>query len=241
MSTKARTVLVMLVVALVVINIPPALAHHTPIQPGAQLRTTSGSCTLNFVFDGIGPLDGRVFIGTAAHCVKNVGQTTNLAGHANAGNVFYLGDVPNTINGDGRSDNGIPGHQLDFALIEITGSPHQVVAEVKGHSGDPSGETRYTETSIGDQVFLSGYGMGFSSTAPTREMRSGILASDNTRTYSAYAPGAPGDSGGPVLHESGKAIGVVSTLGANGIAGPTVEGVLNELDALDLPVEVRTA
>lgn len=231
----------MALVLLLAVPLPSTSAGSDPIQPGGRMHTSTHGCTLNFVFDGTGSLNGRVFIGTAAHCVDSVGERIGLVGHANVGTVFYLGDVPNSINGDGRGDNGYPGHQLDFALIEITGVNHPVSAEVKGHPGWPTGATVSTETRSWDETFLSGYGMVFSTTQQTREMRSGVLYMDNARFYNTYAPAAPGDSGGPVLHESGKALGIASTIGPNGLAGPTVEGVTTELADLGIPIQLRTA
>ncbi|MGH9194910.1 MAG: hypothetical protein ACRD1T_04125, partial [Acidimicrobiia bacterium] len=49
------------------------------IQPGAAMVSeTDHQCTLNWVFRGTKTLKGRLYIGTAAHCVEHTGETVTL-------------------------------------------------------------------------------------------------------------------------------------------------------------------
>jgi hypothetical protein len=229
-----------IVLVLLVASAAPhvAGAAFDPIQPGDLYN---GVCTLNFVFDGAGALAGNVYIGTAAHCVfDGVGEDASTTGNSNFGDVVFLGDV-------GEDENGVPGVQSDFALIQVRAAfEERVVADVRGHPGMPTGHTLSTATAAGDRLLLSGYGMGFDLTGATRENRTGVLTGDTPREYTADTLAVNGDSGGPVLRADGKALGVISQynfvdLPPSTDVGPTVQGILAELSALGYPVTLRTA
>lgn len=230
-----RTPIVVLLLA--ALAAPAALAAASDIQPGDLYNNI---CTLNFVFDGTGRLAGKVYIGTAAHCIDQVGESASTPGSTNFGKVVYVGDV-------GSEMNGVPGVQLDFALIEVhTSFVGRVKADVLGHPGMPTGFTTSSTTATGDVVYISGYGMGFDMTAQTRENRAGVLLSDTPRSFVADTLAVWGDSGGGILHSDGRALGVVSQYALGYIPpatdeGPTVEGVLNEMAALGWPLQLRVA
>lgn len=216
----------------------PVVAGATShIQPGDLYNEI---CTLNFVFDGEGALAGKVYIGTAAHCVERVGEPASTPGAAKFGKVVYTGD----FDGDG---NGVPGVQMDFALIEVFAAFHaRVLPDVLGHAGMPTGYTTSETTSTGDLLYISGHGMAVGTLAPTRENRTGVLVSDTSEGFVADTLAVWGDSGGGILHFDGRAMGVVSqyAFGATPPAtdeGPTVEGILAEMESLGYPLRLRTA
>ncbi len=204
----------------------PADANN-PIQPGDQIN---GICTLAFIFDGQGPVSGKVYGLTAAHCVNRVGQSMSTQGHSGFGVVAYKGN-------DDRS-------ATDFALIEIHPNVHDhVVASVRGHAQYPTGSTVSTETQAGDLLQFSGYGSSFSFTGPTREERQGTLTRDTASVFYLVGPMDFGDSGGPIVHiETGKALGIESRVGApfGSDEGPTIEGILNKAAAAGFPLQIRT-
>jgi Trypsin len=214
-----------LVVAVVLILAPPALASH--IQPGAYHETDVGACTLNFVYDG----SGGPYMGTAAHCVEAVGDDVRDENGAVFGDVAAIGDADATA--------------TDWALIRVRpGFVGHVNPSVKGHPQYPTGVTTAPETAVGDQVQLSGYGLGFDLTPLTREQRRGALTFDDRETHEVLATLIFGDSGGPLVHiATGKALGIVSRLciGLCEEEGPTVEGILAKAAAAGFPVSVRTA
>lgn len=228
------TILTLLSAALLA---PLAVAATSDIQPGDLYN---GICTLNFVFDGQGSRAGKTYIGTAAHCIDSLGESASTTGSSNFGTVVYVGDP-------GAEANGIPGEQLDFALIEVkTAFLGRVKPDVLGHPGMPTGFTTSTTTSAGDVLYVSGYGMGFDATAQTRENRAGVLLSDTSRHFVADTLAVWGDSGGGILHSDGRALGVVSQYALGYLPpatdeGPTVEGVLNEMRGLGFPLALRTA
>lgn len=230
-------------------TVPAGTAAVDLIQPGDLHQAAAGQCTLNFVFDGQGSLAGKVYIGTAAHCItQGVGESASTTGHANFGTVAYTGDVGASVNGGAARENGIPGNQLDFALIEVKPALHALVdAEVIGHPGWPVGYTKPRETASGDLIYPSGWGIVFRTTDTTREDRVGALYNQNARAWIAEVPVTPGDSGGPMLHESGKALGINSGT-STGVAvpphfwhGPTVDAILTEMAGLGYPLALRNA
>ena len=204
---------------------PQALASH--IQPGAYHETEVGACTLNFVYDGA----GGPYMGTAAHCVERVGDDVRDQSGAVFGDVAAIGDQDETA--------------TDWALIRVRPEfVTHVNPRVLGHPQYPTGVTTAPETNVGDQVQLSGYGVGFDLTPPSREQRRGSLTFDDQETHQVLATLIFGDSGGPLVHiPTGKALGIVSRLcvGLCEEEGPTVEGVLTKAAAAGFSVTVRTA
>ncbi len=224
----ARAVVVFGVVALLAGGfVSPTQAALNWIQPG---DAHDGSCTLSFVYDGVGSKNGKVYIGTAAHCVSRVGQEVSTSGFNRFGRVAYIGDDDQTA--------------WDFALIEVKAAYQPYVnPAVKGHPHLPVGYTVPSDTIIGDSIQISGFGMGYGSTTYTQENRVATFQSDNNERYAVSGPIHWGDSGGPLVHlYSGKALGIVSRLciGACTEQGPTVEGILNKAAASGFPLELRT-
>jgi hypothetical protein len=208
----------------------PAGAAGEPIQPGVEIVTGGSGCTLNFIYDGVGAQAGKVYGGTAAHCVQSVGQTSQLGTGETFGTVALIGDENVS--------------ELDYAFIEISPALHsRVNAAMKGHPSYPTGVTTAAETSTGDLVQLSGYGLGFGLTQPTQERRVGIVSYDDAELHTTVAPLIFGDSGGPLVHvPTGKAWGIVSRLciGVCEEEGPTVEGLLAKAAARGFTVRLRT-
>lgn len=207
-----------------------AQAATDPIQPGDEISTSDGSCTLNFIYDGAGGQAGKVYGGTAAHCVSSIGQEVMLGTGEVFGTVAHIGDA------DVSKD--------DYAFIEVLPSQvGRVTAAMKGHPTYPRGVATPAETTIGDQVQLSGYGVGFGLTQPTQERRIGVVTYDDADTHEVIAPLIFGDSGGPLVHvKSGKAYGIVSRLcvGLCEEEGPTVAGLLAKAAANGFTVTLRT-
>lgn len=220
-GVRRLPVVLILLAGSVVVSARAEATH--PIQPGAMVRSSEGQCTLNFVYKGGG---GKTYIGTAAHCVDKVGDQVRDEHNVVFGRVAALGDP---------DDN-----PKDWALIEVN-SGVTVLPWVKGHPDYPTGVTSASETVIGDPVQMSGYGVGFGLTGPTREERVGELTFDNTEEYDVVAPAIFGDSGGPVVHiPTGKALGIISRLcfGSCTETGPTVQGIIAKVG---FSVTLRTA
>lgn len=206
--------------------VPPAHAATVFLQPGGYMVAGNAACTTNFVFDG----GGKVYLGTAAHCVTSVGQDVSDI------NGTVWGDV--AIIGDANSPSP------DYAFIEVRAAQvSRVRAFVKGWPAYPTGVATPADALIGDHVQISGYGIGFDTTNVTQEQRQGILTHENTSTYQVVGPIDQGDSGGPIVDiKTGKAIGIVSRLctGTCTEEGPTVQGILALAAARGFTVTLRT-
>ena len=213
------------------LSAPPASGQAgDPLQPGDYVATDVGSCTLSFVYDGLGAYAGRVYLGTAAHCVERVGELVRDEDGAAFGQVALIGDADVTAQ--------------DYAFIEVL-PDHvgRVFAGVKGWPQYPTGYTRSSETQFGDVIRMSGYGLGYDLLPLTREQRVGIVMSDDASEYVVTGLDTWGDSGGPFVHEAtGKAYGIVSRLciGLCTSEGPTVEGILAKAAARGFTVQLRT-
>ncbi len=189
-------------------------------------------CTLNFVFDGTGRLAGNVYLGVAAHCVHELGQTVSDGRGRAWGRVAFIGD-----------SSHIP---TDFAFIRVlSGFTQSVRASVVGHPGTPTGVASSRQAQLGDLVLLSGYGLIFRPTAFTRQQRDGVLLSAGGSEYQAEAPIFFGDSGGPVvLARGGGALGMVNDICAGTcglLEGVTVQDILSKAAARGFPVRLRSA
>jgi hypothetical protein len=219
------------IAAVVVMVLAPASGHAAdPLQPGDYVGTSIGGCTLSFVYDGLGAQAGKVYLGTAAHCVERVGDLVEDEAGAQFGRVALIGDADITA--------------LDYAFIEVL-PDHvaRVSAGVKGWPQFPTGYTTASETATGDVIQMSGYGLGYDRRAQTREQRIGVVMSDTAAEYVVTGLDTWGDSGGPFVHKkSGKAYGIVSRLciGACTSEGPTVEGILAKAAGRGFTVRLRT-
>ena len=60
--------------AAVLLGLGAASAQAQTIQPGVAIVADGSYCTLNWIYDGQGAQAGKVYGGTAAHCVSGVGQ-----------------------------------------------------------------------------------------------------------------------------------------------------------------------
>jgi hypothetical protein len=202
-----------------------ARAADSLIQPGAEVNSSVGQCTLNYVFQG----GATRYIGTAGHCSKNVSDVMTDQNGLRIGTVAF------------RIQSG----DDDFSLIKIDAARYGEVNPAVRNWGGPTGSTVSTQTNTGDVLLLSGYGLAFSTLAQTRG-RPGILADDTPTAYLAELPAIFGDSGGPVIEAStGRALGIVSgiavTIPPSTLLGPTIEGTLKTLAAHGFAVQLVTA
>lgn len=226
-----RTIVAALAAAITAVTAAPAAAQ-TLLQPGAYHETSTGACTLNFVYDGKGGLAGSgTYLGTAAHCAEKKGDVVRDIDGVRFGTIAYIGDADVTAK--------------DFALILVDSEDiPRVRAAVRGYPQYPTGFTTSSETRAGDQIQFSGYGLGFDLTQPTREKRFGLLTFDDSQIWGVAGAMNFGDSGGPLVHiPTGKALGIESRvcIGVCTDEGPTVQGILAKAAAAGFPVALRGA
>ena len=242
---------------------PPASAA-TPIQPGTRIVTSSGSCTMNFIYreivdefeepttsttdyrrttettdlsgDSETPEKPSLYAGTAGHCVSGVGDRVAACDHSWAFSAFDECDPTfGTVAFHIHNDSD------DFAFIEIDrDKEHLVNPRMIGFDG-PSGVISGEDARPGDGAHVYGNGLVFGETDLTRP-RTGWLTRSDFRRYSATLPVIMGDSGGPVLHENGSAFGIivhaVVALDFTTLDGNTVDHALRTAAASGLNLEV---
>ncbi|HUR69002.1 MAG TPA: hypothetical protein VM370_07120 [Candidatus Thermoplasmatota archaeon] len=187
------------------------------LSPGDELNVGNFICTLGFL---VADPNGLYFT-TAGHCI-HVDETASTpdVGDWGVGVFHYL--EPET----GSETDGSPGH--DFALIRVDPDAYgSLNPKMCGYDG-PNGLYNETPGSGGVQTY--GHGLVFGDAgdifgAPTNARPGVGLQSDGDAFY-WFGMNTPGDSGGAVLSDDGRAIGVLThltagTAGTNG--GTTLE------------------
>jgi hypothetical protein len=171
------------------------------VQAAGCIVAPSG-CTANFIFGGA----GNPHIGTAAHCVNGVGDELVMQV-----DTVTLASVGTVVARTGQQE---PGN--DFALIRIDPG----VAAKWGVSpaipviGGPNG----VYTGCGPTAVLH-YGHGYGVAVAQGKPEGGLAADWGDDAYSWAGVGIFGDSGSPVITQSGQAAGNFTHLVVGGFAG----------------------
>ena len=172
----------------------------------------------------------RLYAGTAGHCVKGVGARVST----NDGPFGTVAFSVLTEDGDAFDD---------IAFIEIDREKERLVnPKMLGFNG-PTGLISGKDAKPGDTVHVYGNGLLVGETELTRP-RSGSLKYSDSNYYGATLPAIFGDSGGPVLHKSGAALGIVDHLvistDLTTLNGNTVERALSLAKNAGLNLELVT-
>ena len=202
---------------------PFGLGSCPGVRPGSIVQTDGGACSLNFMFTDD---RGDRFMGTAGHCIL----ATSAFGQQDNGEVsFAPGDGPEARDGEGNRIGdfvyAVQQDPRDFALIllddGVEASPQ--VCSFGGPTGVNDSQPGLLEPTI-----LSNYGnpLGLGSGITAKS----FVAFGMPDPDHLFATGVvlPGDSGGPVLDEQGRAVGVVVSTGLH-----LSESLLN-LEGLDV-------
>jgi hypothetical protein len=185
------------------------------VRPGALVETPSGFCTFNFVFRGS---DGRTYVGTAGHCVLGEGPLVQDVGERRWRRG--RGPVAKDSEGDriGEFAYAVYQEPRDFALVRLDRGVRANPAMC--HFGGPTGVNTARSSS---PVVLQHFGQGdvVSAVLPARTE----VAPNTEDRDQAYAHGVAflGDSGSGVEDASGRAFGVLVSIGVgvDGVIGIT--------------------
>lgn len=165
--------------------IPASALAIQGIRPGSWMVSPSW-CTMNFVFRG----HGRLFIGTAGHCVDRVGQAVTL----------FM--APDRLVRAGRVvQRKSRGPDQDFALVRIRPGLRSRVSPKMAIVGGPTGVFRGSGRRV---LFHVGHGVGIGTGGTPR---TGVSLRWRRDHYVWAGAGTPGDSGSPVRLSGGKAAG----------------------------------
>lgn len=222
-------------------------ANSNMIRPGVQVISDTGSCTSNFIYHDA---QGVLYIGAAAHCFSpdtNSGvdscETDNLpyGSAVNIENASMPGELVYSSWHEMQQRGEIPGSEVcdgnDFALVKIHADDQDKVHPSAIVFGGPNAMYE-GNASVGDTVYSYGqspfhFGVG------SLEEKQGRISSQSaegwTYNISTDNPGLSGDSGSAVLHESGRALGILVTVGVG--LGGAVNGVCNLELALGYAIE----
>jgi hypothetical protein len=230
---KRFAVLIALLVALLVIAVPPSASAWAPVgqatvHPGVQVFTAGAQCTSNFVFEE----GGDVYLGQAAHCSGTGGQTetdgctsgslplgtpVEVSGASRPGTLAYNSWL--TMQAGGESDPNTCAFN-DLALIKLDPADVAKVNPSVPGFGGPTGVG--SVGGLGSTVYSYGNSElrgGVTKLSP----KQGVVVQNEGDGWShivaTLTPGVPGDSGSGFMNGIGGAIGVLSTLQIAPLAG----------------------
>jgi hypothetical protein len=200
-----------------------APASSATIHPGVQMVTAGAQCTANFIFTR----GADVLIGYAAHCAglgaatdtngcstrsHPLGTKVTIQGATRPGTLVYSSWLTMQRT---RERNQIVCENNDFALVRIDKADVRRVNPSVPHWGGPTGlGTRPLPAS--SRVFTYGSSslrLGLTQLSPKTGVSLGTDSQGWSHLTYTATPGIPGDSGSGLLDASGRAAGVLSTIG----------------------------
>lgn len=216
-------------------------ANDSQIRPGVQVSSAEGSCTSNFLYYTDA---NNYYIGAAAHCFSpdtNSGIDACETQNSAYGSLVNIenADFPGTLEYSSwvamQANSETPGSDAcvfnDFALIRIDDRDLDKVHPAAFVFGGPTALLTGVAPD-GDEVVSYGQSP-FHFGAQDLESKEGVIRRSQGGGWSYVIetdnPGLSGDSGSAVLHETGRALGVLATVGASiGLGGaPVSNGVVN--------------
>jgi hypothetical protein len=208
-----------------------APAATATVHPGVQVFTNGAQCTANFIYtDG-----SNVYIGQAAHCSGTDGNTaTNgctshslplgtaveITGAAHPGTLVYNSWL--TMQSLGETDADTCQYN-DLALVKVDPADVANVNPSVPTWGGPVGLST-TGLSLGQRIYSYGNSelrLGLTQLSPKTGISNGDDGSGWNHGTTMVTPGIPGDSGSALLDASGRAAGILSTVGISIPSGAT--------------------
>jgi hypothetical protein len=189
--------------------LPVGVGTCPGVRPGAEVQTSIGLCTLNFLFET--PAHER-FIGTAGHCILGEGPVADNAGEK----LWPKGGGPEAKDSTGHRIGEFAYAVLqdpkDFSLIRLDPG-----VEASPEMCDFGGPTGINDDKNGDPKVMRyfGNGVGIGTALPARSAVA--LGFPNSDHVYGLGLALPGDSGSAVITDDGRAVGVLVTTGVHGL------------------------
>lgn len=206
------------------------------IRPGNNIATNGAGCTTSFIFTDN---KGRYFVSTAAHCIVP-GAATSIDGciaeYSDLSATVSVMDLYDPSNSIAEDSVELPAYYSswhamqdleesspatcngnDFALLEVPAEHVDLLHPASLHFRAPTGMPSTQEDFQPAGAMIWGYGAS--------TLKQGILEihpkqgfvlqmANEGWSYTVYlgTPGIPGDSGGHIMTDDGRALGIASTL-----------------------------
>ena len=204
------------------VPLPPEAAVSSAVFAGLRPGTwmiDPNWCTLNFIFSTDGTMNGKLFIGTAKHCVQRQTSTgefdpndSGMNRHVIAAFSTKPSELPRLFDIGAVADVSSGGLGNDYALIAIQTSLIQFVSPSMAWVGGP---TKPRSGAVQDQAFLVGHGTGLGTGGTFRIGRISSFSSSAHWGFGMLSAATPGDSGSPVRTLDGAAVGDATHIGAS--------------------------
>ena len=200
------------------------------IRPGIVTTYEGAQCTSSFLFQDPA---GELYLASAAHCIAG-GDNTQTNG-CDAPAAPLGSDVTLHLDGGGEATAKLAYSSWramqdanetdaeacsgnDFALLWIDPGDHGLAHPAALHFGGPTGlASTSTDTLYGWGA--SGLKLGLEAVHPKQGLHLGTANDGWSHWVYLATPGIPGDSGGFITTDDGRALGVASTLQIAPVAG----------------------
>ncbi|MFA5860759.1 MAG: hypothetical protein WDA16_03600 [Candidatus Thermoplasmatota archaeon] len=188
------------------------------VRPGVPIHTEKRDCPSNFLFERADHTS--VFLGSTAYCFRDmpVGTLVTVGGPENIGLLVY--SSWQTMQEVGEQDADARNYN-DFAVVRMDQSARAKESPALAGIVGPTGMAEPSSIGLGARV------KQFVNDPTLPQWRDAIVTGKASEwaflTYSPLPP-VPGQMGGGVVDENGKALGVIVSLGvspnpgANGVA-----------------------
>ena len=194
-------------------------AEEAVIRPGVQFSeltigvpTGRGGCTAAFVFYAA---NGSAYLSTAAHCLGPDPSRLSIAGGAAYGSKAYCSFEANGGPCETERTSGDPN---DFGLVLLDPADVARTSPAILGLGGPTGLAPCEELAPGTRVMMYGNSSFKPEAGPLRMVPGEILEREGEFSiFARFTPSAvPADSGSPVVHEDGRAAGIMRALHPDG-------------------------
>jgi hypothetical protein len=186
------------------------------IRPGQRLDMNPGECTMAFLYRDA--TNESMYALTAGHCMDKVGDLVTTSDPVDDELVIRFEQQLGVVWYASQLDNEAAKHWdwvPDYGLIRISNGTRASLNPQMVQWGGPTGPWQAGDDAVGEVVCGYGHGNVIGWTFATRPRCGEIEGRNSQGSIMTGFTALSGDSGGPVIHERGRALGIMTgTLGA---------------------------